>query len=72
MGVVDATCIEVIAADRAGESPIVLDDAPDLVDRDFTVHGISIPADSTSMITRCSIGTISSPGSGYFQASSFG
>jgi hypothetical protein len=50
MGLVDATCIEVIAADRAGEAPIILDDAPDLEDRDFSVHGIQIPADSTSML----------------------
>jgi hypothetical protein len=50
MGVIDATCIEVIAADREGEAPIILDDAPDLEDRDHNVHGLLVPADSTSMI----------------------
>ena len=50
MGLIDATCIEVIAADRAGEAPIILDDAPDLDDRDFDVQGIQIPADATSML----------------------
>ena len=50
MGVIDSTCIEVIAADRAGEAPIILDDAPDLEDRDFEVQGIQIPADSVSML----------------------
>lgn len=49
-GVIDATCIETIAADREGEAPIVLDDAPDREDRDFDVHGLLVPADSTSMI----------------------
>jgi hypothetical protein len=49
-GVIDATCIEVIAADRAGEAPIILDDAPDMEDRDFDVQGILIPADSVSML----------------------
>ncbi len=50
MGVIDATCIDVIAADRAGEAPIILDDAPDREDRDFDVQGILIPADSVSML----------------------
>ncbi len=50
MGVIDGTCIEVIEADRAGEAPIILDDAPELDDRDFDVHGIQIPADATSML----------------------
>ena len=49
-GVIDAACIEVIAADRAGEAPIILDDAPDMEDRDFNVEGILIPADSVSML----------------------
>jgi hypothetical protein len=49
--VVDEACCRVIEADRAGTEAIVLDDAPaDGPPRDFTVHGLSIPADSHSQI----------------------
>jgi hypothetical protein len=50
IGVIDAACLEVIAADRVGEAPIVLDDAPDTADRDFDVCGLKIPADAVSML----------------------
>jgi len=50
MGVIDAACIEVMAADRAGVPPIVLDDAPEREDRDFDVCGLKIPMDAVSML----------------------
>lgn len=50
LGVIDATCLEVIAAERQGESPIVLDDAPVRDDRDFNIDGLQVPADAASML----------------------
>jgi hypothetical protein len=48
---IDAACIEIISAARQGaDRPIVLDDAPDVCERDHEVHGLRIPADATSML----------------------
>ncbi len=47
--VIDSACIAFIEADRAGDDPIVLDDAPDVVDRDHHVLGLDIPADAASI-----------------------
>ena len=50
MGVIDAACIEIINADRQGDAVIVLDDAPEVADRDFDVCGLRVPADAASML----------------------
>jgi hypothetical protein len=50
MHVIDAACLHVIAAEREGEAPIVLDDAAERKDRDFDVCGLKIPADAVSML----------------------
>lgn len=51
MGVIDATCLLVLQAEKDGLPPIVLDDAPpEGPPRDFMVHGLSIPADSHSQV----------------------
>jgi hypothetical protein len=50
LGAVDAACLEVIAADRVGEMPIVLDDAPTLECLNVEVCGLEIPADAVSML----------------------
>jgi hypothetical protein len=48
---IDAASLKVIGAERSGEQPIVLDDAPALAPpQDFDVLGLKIPADSHSMI----------------------
>ena len=47
---IDSACIAIIEADRQGDDPIVLDDAVDVEDRDFHVHGLTIPADARSML----------------------
>lgn len=48
---IDAGFIEIIAASRQGEGDvIVLDDAPDVIERDIDVHGLQVPADATSML----------------------
>jgi hypothetical protein len=49
-GTIDAGCIEIIAADRRGDDVIILDDAPDVVDRDVDVCGLRVPADAASMV----------------------
>lgn len=49
MGAIDSACLEVIRAERQGDPAIVLDDAPDLADRNFEVSGLTIPADAPSM-----------------------
>jgi hypothetical protein len=48
-GAIDAACIEIINADRAGDPVIVLDDAPAVVTRDYDVCGLQVPADARSM-----------------------
>lgn len=50
MGVIDATCLEVIRAERQGDDVVVLDDAPDHVEQNFDVLGLQIPADAVSML----------------------
>jgi hypothetical protein len=47
---IDGACLETIRAERDGEDPIVLDDAADTIEQDHHVHGITIPADSSSML----------------------
>ena len=49
-GVIDAACVQTLKAMRTGEPAIVLDDALDVPEQDFDVHGIKIPADATSML----------------------
>lgn len=49
-GVIDAACLEIIRADRQGADVIVLDDAPHVVDRDFDVCGLKVPADASSIL----------------------
>jgi hypothetical protein len=48
IGLVDEACRRVIEVERTSTGAIVLDDAEDLVDRDFHVNGLSIPADGAS------------------------
>ena len=50
MGVINAACLEVIQAERYGDDPIVLDDAPQVADRDLNVHGLIVPADAASLL----------------------
>lgn len=50
MGAIDAACLEVIRAEREGDEVIVLDDAPDVVDRDVDVFGLKVPTDAASML----------------------
>lgn len=47
---IDSACIAIIEADRQGKAPIVLDDAADVITRDFNVLGLTIPADAASML----------------------
>ena len=47
-GVIDDACRRVIEAERTSSGAIVLDDAPDGLEQDFQVHGLSIPADAAS------------------------
>jgi hypothetical protein len=48
---IESACIEIITASRQGDGhAIVLDDAPEVVDHDHVVHGLSVPADATSML----------------------
>lgn len=48
---IESACIEIISAARQGaDRPIVLDDAPDVVERDHEVYGLRVPADATSML----------------------
>jgi len=49
-GAIDAACIEIIKACRAGEEAIVLDDAAEVVDQDHDILGLKIPADARSML----------------------
>ena len=50
IGALDSACLEIIRADRAGAEVIVLDDAPDVAESNFSVLGLSIPADAASML----------------------
>lgn len=50
MGAIDSASLEVIRAERQSDDVIVLDDAPEVVDRDFEVCGLSVPADASSML----------------------
>jgi hypothetical protein len=47
MGVIDASCLEIIQAERQGTADLVLDDAPTpAAPQELTVHGISLQTDS--------------------------
>ncbi len=50
MGAIDAACLETIRAERQGDDVIVLDDAPEIVDRDVDVFGLKVPTDAASML----------------------
>jgi len=50
MGVIDAACLLVIQAERQGDDVIVLDDAPEIADRDIDIHGLKVPADAASLL----------------------
>jgi hypothetical protein len=50
IGAIDAACLESIRAERGGSDVIVLDDAPELHERDFDVLGLQIPADAASIL----------------------
>jgi hypothetical protein len=51
IGLIDEACQRVISAERQGTEAIVLDDAPaEGPPRDFNVHGLSVPADSHSLL----------------------
>lgn len=48
---IESASIEIIEATRQGDDrPLVLDDAPDVVDHDHDVYGLRVPADATSML----------------------
>ena len=49
-GVIDAAGLLTIEAERQGDEVIVLDDAPEVQDRDIDIHGLTIPADAASML----------------------
>lgn len=48
-GVIDATCLLVIQAERQGDEAIVLDDAPENPTRDLVIRGLTIPGDASAM-----------------------
>jgi hypothetical protein len=50
LGTIDAGCLHVIQAEREGGDVIVLDDAPDLAERDIDIHGLKLPADAASLL----------------------
>src|SRR5262249_33434760 len=50
IGVIDSACLEIIRADRQGDDVMVLDDAPEVVDRDVEVAGLHVPSDAASML----------------------
>lgn len=50
MGAIDGSCLEAIQAERGGSDVIVLDDAPDIAERDFDVYGLRVPADAVSIL----------------------
>lgn len=50
LGVIDAAALQTIQADREGENVIVLDDAPEVEDREVDVFGLHVPTDSASML----------------------
>jgi hypothetical protein len=47
--IIDAACLLTLRAEREGDNPIVLDDAPDNLERDVNIYGIDLPIDSASM-----------------------
>jgi hypothetical protein len=50
LGVIDAACLLTIRAERGGDDVIVLDDAPEVVERDVDVYGLKVPTDAASML----------------------
>lgn len=49
-GVIDAACLLTIQAERQGDDVIVLDDAPEVQNRDLHILGLTIPGDAPSML----------------------
>jgi hypothetical protein len=47
---IDSACLEAIQAERNGSDVIVLDDAPEVPQRDFDICGLHVPADAASML----------------------
>lgn len=50
LGSIDAAAIEIIAAERESGDIIILDDAPDVPERNHDIDGLLLPADATSML----------------------
>jgi hypothetical protein len=50
VGAINAACLLVISAERQGDDVIVLDDAPEVAERDLDIHGLTVPADASSML----------------------
>ena len=50
MGVIDSACLEIIQAERQGADVVILDDAPEVTERDFEVCGLHVPADAASIL----------------------
>jgi len=48
--VIDCAFIDFTAADREGDAVIVLDDAPSVALRDYTIDGLTVPADAASFL----------------------
>lgn len=49
-GHVDAASLFTIRAERGGDDVIVLDDAPDVTQREVDVHGLIVPTDAASIL----------------------
>jgi hypothetical protein len=50
MGAIDGACLELIRAERQSDGAIVLDDAPEIAERNINVFGLQVPADAASML----------------------
>jgi hypothetical protein len=49
--VIDSACIAFIEADQQGDTtPIALDDAPEIVEREYDIYGLQVPADGKSLL----------------------
>lgn len=49
-GVIDASCLLTIQAERQGDEVIILDDAPATAERDVDVYGLKVPTDAASIL----------------------
>ena len=50
IGVIDAACLMALRAEREGDAAIVLDDAPEITERDIDVYGLLLPTDAASLL----------------------